>query len=262
MMNDRTHDISSDEMLVAFIDGELHGDERRAVERLLEADPAVAERLAFLTRGKPALREAFDKLLDEAPMDRLTAMIPPAPSAKPAAPMFGRRGLLAAAAACLVAGVVGNRIAALQRPTAASADENWRAVVANYMMLYAPETLNNLPKNAQSEDQEIHTVASALDLPLSPQAITIPGAAFKRAQLLRLKGKPLAQIAYLDPVAGPMALCIIASKAGATEPQNEQRYGLNLVYWSTSTHSYLVIGRNPADALKDIAAGLRKTLPT
>lgn len=260
-MEDRIHEISSDEMLVAFLDGELDGEDRRQVEELLKTDSAAAERLAFLAKGLLSVRDAFDPLLDAAPVDRLAAMIPPAPSEQNAAPMFGRRGFLAAAAACLVAGVVGNRIAVLSRPADSSADRNWRAVVANYMMLYAPETLSNLPHTELSQDQEISTVSSAIGLPLSAQAINIPGAAFKRAQLLRLGAKPLAQIAYLDPVAGPMALCVIPSTSGPAEPQSERREGLNLVYWSSDKHAFLVIGHNSADALKDIAARLRRTLP-
>lgn len=260
-MESRIHDISSDEMLVAFLDGELDGDDRHGVEELLRTDPAIAERLAFLTKGKLPVREAFDPLLDAAPVDRLAAMIPPAASADSAPATFSRRGLLAAAAACVAAGVIGNRVALLSRPSASSADQNWRAVVANYMMLYAPETLSHLPHTDLSEEQEIATVSSAIGLPLSAQAIAIPGAAFKRAQLLRLRGKPLAQIAYLDPVAGPMALCVIPSTNGSAEPQSEQREGLNLVFWSSDKHSFLVIGHNSADALKDIAARLRSTLP-
>ena len=85
----------------------------------------------------------------------------------------------------------------------------------------------------------------------------LPGIDFKRAQLLQYDGKPLAQIAYLDPETGPMALCIVASDAGRREPDLESRKGMNVVYWSNATHAFMLIGHAPADRMSGIADAVR-----
>ena len=48
----------SDEALVAYLDGELDGAERRHVEAWLEADPAVRDRLAALAQSADLVRSA------------------------------------------------------------------------------------------------------------------------------------------------------------------------------------------------------------
>jgi anti-sigma factor RsiW len=74
---------------------------------------------------------------------------------------------------------------------------------------------------------------------------------------LQYDGKPLAQIAYLDPETGPMALCIVASDAGLREPDLESRKGMNVVYWSNATHAFMLIGHAPADRMSGIADAVR-----
>ncbi|MGO8506421.1 hypothetical protein AB9F35_33780, partial [Rhizobium leguminosarum] len=73
------------------------------------------------------------------------------------------------------------------------------------------------------------------------------GIDFKRALLLQYDGKELAQIAYLDPETGPMALCIVKSDKGPKAPDIESRKGMNVVYWSNATHAFMLIGRIPVD---------------
>ena len=82
----------------------------------------------------------------------------------------------------------------------------------------------------------------------------------KRALLLQYDGKPLAQIAYLDPETGPMALCIVKSDAGPKAPDLENRKGMNVVYWSNATHAFMLIGHAAADRMTAIGNGVRGRL--
>jgi hypothetical protein len=58
-----------------------------------------------------------------------------------------------------------------------------------------------------------------------------------------------------------LALCVFANSTGAALPQLEQRRGMNVVFWSTASHSFLVIGHAFPDTLERLAGRLRKTLP-
>ena len=63
----------SDETLIAYLDGELDGDERRHVDAWLEADPALRERLAALAQAGDLVRGAYADIVDEPIPERLIA---------------------------------------------------------------------------------------------------------------------------------------------------------------------------------------------
>jgi anti-sigma factor RsiW len=262
MSEHNMHGMSSDEMLVAFIDGELDPTEQKAMEELLEKDAALAARLELLAGAPSPLHGAFDMLLEEAPIARMKERLALSNAAPKAEPLYSRRSLLAASIALVAFGVAADRGADTYLTSQRKNDEEgWRGVVANYMALYSAETLEYLPGTSDAEAAQIASVGKALGLPLERADIDLGNVSFKRAQMLKFKDKPLAQIAYLDPTDGPVALCIMPSKAGKTAPQTEQRRGLNLVFWSSATHQFLVIGRAPAGRLEGLAERLRQTLP-
>jgi len=95
----------SDEQLTAFLDGELPQQEMARIEALANEDEEVAARIEFLANGSMPFREAFAPLLDEAPKDRLEAMLAaipaPAAAAKTERSAITRRGLFGALAASL-----------------------------------------------------------------------------------------------------------------------------------------------------------------
>src|SRR5260370_39182579 len=63
----------SDEMLVAYLDGEIGEAELAEVELCLERDQSVRDRVRELTLSGNLLRDAFDDLLDEPVPERLHA---------------------------------------------------------------------------------------------------------------------------------------------------------------------------------------------
>jgi anti-sigma factor RsiW len=270
MTERHAHDPTIDELLVAFMDGELDEAERTRISELIETDEAVAARFDFLSASELPYRAAFEPMLAEAPATQLNAMLAALPSPlqqKSRATVWSsRRGFLAAAAACLVAGVVIDRtLLGLQGQFGEDADHDdsdWRAVVAQYMELYTPETLSALPDDPATQAAELRATGTRIGLSLTPQAVALSGLSFKRAQLLEYDGKPLAQIAYLDPRHGPVALCIVPSKAGQSAPEMESRNGMNVVYWSTATHAFMLIGHNPIDDLTAMADTARGNLAT
>lgn len=63
----------TDEMLVAYLDGELPSAEQRKLETALDADEELRARLALLEDGGRPWAEAFEGLLEQAPMPKLEA---------------------------------------------------------------------------------------------------------------------------------------------------------------------------------------------
>ncbi|WFS01340.1 anti-sigma factor family protein [Rhizobium tumorigenes] len=260
---DRNHGLS-DELLTAFIDGELGADEAARVEALIGADPSVAERFDQLSRADLPYIAAFEPLLNAAPGDRLEAMlasIPPVKASHRFSTGLGRRGFLAAAA-CVIAGIAIDRavIGVDRRLRQPGEGAEWRAVVADYVALYSPDTLSAPAGDRAEQLAELDRVGSKIGLSLSPEAIALPGADFRRALVLQYDGEPLAQIAYLDPEDGPMALCIVKSAAAAAGPETERRHGMNVVYWSGRGHAFMLIGHAAPDRMKIAAEQVRARL--
>ncbi|NKL33465.1 anti-sigma factor [Rhizobium leguminosarum bv. viciae] len=260
------HTIPSDEDLTAFIDGELTPEEAARIEAIVKEDESVAERLEFLARASLPFKQAFAPLLAEAPRQKLEAMLaamPALPARSGPAPAFAnRRRFLGALAASLIAGIAIDRaVIGIGRGLSAK-DENseWRAVVADYISLYTAETLAGPVPGREDQAAQLAGLDEKLGLSLSPEAVSLPGIDFKRALLLQYDGKALAQIAYLDPETGPMALCIVRSDKGPKAPDLESRKGMNVVYWSNATHAFMLIGRIPADRVQELAENARSRL--
>lgn len=85
-MNNEIEFNSDDELLSAYLDGELPAEREAELERRLEADPALALKLERLSEANAALRDAYAPVADE-PMpqgvlDAIGALAPEAPEAR------------------------------------------------------------------------------------------------------------------------------------------------------------------------------------
>lgn len=257
----------TDEILVAYLDGALEAGERVELETAIAADADVAVRLEALKQSSLPYAESFEPLLAQAPQERLEAMLAAIPSpqaaTRPTQPV-SRRGLIAAALGCLVAGIALDRafIAAQNLASSHSTDEeaDWRNEVAEYLALYTPETLRNMTIEESKRVAQLQHASNRLGLRLDPFAMNLGSLEMRRTQVLEYDGKPLGQIMYLDPEHGPVALCIIASTAGSKKMRTEQRSGLNLVYWSSDTHAFVMAARNPIEDLHARAEEIRYEL--
>lgn len=251
----------ADEQLVAYLDNELGPQERARVERALQHNARDAERLDLLRRSEIPFRQAFDSVLLEAPHERLHAMLDRLKSPTQAAPGLSRRRFLAVAASCMLAGVVADRLF-LNVSSAPPSPHGWRALVAEYMALYTPATLDNLDPDPVAQNRQLASVGARLGLKLDTERVGLAQPQLKRAQILEYDGVPIAQITYLDPQFGPLALCITANAQGPATQGREQRLGMNVVYWSTAEHAFMLIGRNSLDDLNTLSEQLKARLQT
>lgn len=246
----------SDEQLVSYLDDELAEDYRRQLDAAIADDPLLNLRVQWLNRSSLPYRNAYDELAQQAPLDRLQARLEAIPS--PENLGLSRRWFIGAAAATLVAGgVLADR---LFLGWQAQQTHEWRGLVGDYMALYGPQTLDHLPADEATQRAQIRTVNARIGLSLSPAALKLPGAEFKRAQMLEYDGVPIAQIVYLDARHGPLALCITRSNSGNRPLAHERRHEMNVVYWTEREHAWMLIGHDAPAALEDKAKMLKSRL--
>ena len=99
----------SDELLVAYVDGQLARDQTRAVDKVLEQDEVIARRVDALKEAHEKLESAFEAILAGEISEAMAAVrIPPLPKSKPRSNGLAKVGLATAgvglALAALVAG--------------------------------------------------------------------------------------------------------------------------------------------------------------
>lgn len=289
-----TADHPRDEDLVAYLDGELSLSDRQSIDQALSDSADLRQRLEQLRQGGRPFREAFDTLLDQAPMDRLMAALPePTLSASvistskatPPRPANDWQSIGVAAMLLLTLGIgfavgygtssdrAGEREVALLaeldemeaelEEAEAAADaapvvtaKGWRQAVADYQMLFTTESLTP----DQGGGDALALASERVGLPLDPATRAASGLQFRRAQLLAFKDKPLVQLAYLGDDGVPVAFCIIASNKPEAETQYEVRNGLGIVHWIIGGYGLMVIGDLPEDRLNRIASDLRKSI--
>jgi anti-sigma factor RsiW len=253
---------SGDELLTAYLDGELDADGRRALEARLAAEPPLKSRLDALAVSNRPFKDAFGPLLAAAPLTRLQQMIPPA--AAPVAYGAPRRGWIAAAAAVVLLGG-GIGIGLVMRPAVPHAPTevadqtppNWRQVVAEYMSLTTPATLGTMPDNPNL-GQALATLGTKLQLDVNADKLMLPMQALKDVRLYDFRGKPLIEAAYLSSDAMSMvAFCIILNGQGDQPLAFEQREGQNIVFWTVNGHGYMVAGTESREQLEALARNLQ-----
>lgn len=254
----------SDEAIVAWLDGEMREDERRAFEQQLNNDAALAARVEPLMQSNQPWQQAFAPLLEEAPVDRMQAklnvLLHQPVNVKPQAKGVSRRSLIAASLSFLAVGVLAGRFI---RPgeQKLSGEPEIRDLIAQYMSLYSAETLADINVTPQALQNGLNRMQQDIGLRLQQGEVELPEAELKSVRMLRYDSTSIAQMAYLHASYGPMALCISRSKAEDSPTlKHEVRRGLNLVWWRSKGYEYVLIGRNPQQDLQQSGELLQRQL--
>jgi anti-sigma factor RsiW len=238
--------------LIALIDGEL--DEARAGElrERLTADANLRARYEALCRQGPAIGAAFASLLPQAPVERLTAFIPPeATRRRP--PSLALRQLAAglvigfALAAGLMAFVFSQK----------NADDDWRESVLDYMALYTNETFARIPASREARAMELEAVGERVGEKLSPEGVALPGLDLRTAFILAYEGKPLAEVVQTDRSGAPVLFCVIANGEADAPLAARRKDGFSLASWSRGGKGFLVIAGLPQSEVEAYAKSLQ-----
>jgi anti-sigma factor RsiW len=276
----------SDEALVAYLDGELDGDERQHVEAWLDAEPAARERLAAIAQSAELVRAAYTDIVNEPLPERLiaaargeTATLAPQEAEilvlkRPGyrtAPAQARRWQIGLAAAAALFGVIfggaGTYVGArMFNPSAERTGQQLAVAAANSAWLDNAAAYYKLTVNAGD--------AMLVDVPASndpgealqkisqdlPQQVRLPdlkpwGLSFRGARLVAVEGRPAAQLVYTtdNKAIGPLTLIIGASKQADTAPTLDRRQDVNVLYWHHHGHSYALVGKTDIHWLWGIA---------
>lgn len=238
-MADRTF---TDEELVAYLDGEEEHAPVAAINAALKEDALLRQRLDQLHVDKQAIADGFAALLAQ---DRPTPVLPEVRVTRG----YGMGSLALVASLALAIGL-GSGAYLTRAP-----QPGWLAYVAAYQALYSTETLSHIQVDAAAQQVELDRVAVAIGKMLTPAELDmLPGAEYKRAQVLSFNGKPLIQLTFLTDSGDPLALCIIRSNTGrGAQPAVSQMEGMSAAVWGRDGYEYLLIGGQDDAQIEDYA---------
>jgi len=237
----------SDELLVAYVDGQLARKQTRAVEKVLDQDDVLAARVDALKHAHARLEAAFEAILAGEEMNVSAASAPvedgvfvPWRVAKMALAGIG----IAAALALAVAGygwplsLPGSSQTA---PQAAGLSGHWQIDAARAQALLSRQSLEVALESQANYDLVAFQLAHILETNLKFPNLEAQGFHFVRAQVLRYGDAPLIQILYLAARGGPLAL--YAKKGEGSDTLTPGQYGtIRTVRWSEDGVSYLLAG--------------------
>jgi anti-sigma factor RsiW len=240
----------SDELLVAYLDGELDEAQFAEIGDWLDRDPSLRARLTSLSETTAMIREAFEPVLREPVPERLFAATHETAETnvvefKPKAATGGGRIFgttkrqwlsmaIAASAACFVFGAGVSYVATEgQQPRAGG-------------------PLDNLPVyhiSMSSANATVKPDFTPEDEPKLPSDVILPdlkpwGLVFVGGRRIASEGKPAFQFFYTteNKDLGKVSLFVTSTKEADVDPTYDNRDGVNMLYWRHRGHGYYIVG--------------------
>jgi anti-sigma factor RsiW len=255
----------SDELLVAYVDGQLAHKQSSAIERVLAHDDVIARRVAALKKAHRRLEAAFDAMLAGEEEIAVSHPIPPSPGLLIPWATLVKAGLAAAgivlAIGLFIAGYgwpLGShdRVAS-DGDYVGSVPVDWREEVLRAQTLLGRASLEIGLDSQGNKDFIAFQLGRAIGTAVAPPDLGGQGYRFARAQILRFGDEPLAQLLYLGASGAPLALYV--KKGGADAEPKEKRYGaLDGVAWTQGGVAYLLAGESSKAPLAKLVEAIRK----
>ncbi len=263
----------SDELLVAYVDGQLGSKQSSAIERVLAQDDVIARRVKALKRAHRKLEAAFEAILAGEEAEAVSHPIPPSPGLLIPWDTVIKSGFAVAGivvAAILIFAGYGWPLSTpdFASPRAGpdgtdyvgSLPGDWREEVARAQVLLGRASLEVGLDSQGNRDFIAVQIGRAIGRELAPPDLSAHGLRFTRAQVLSFGGEPLAQLLYLGTSGGPLAL--YAKKGGDSSEPRLKRYGsIGGVAWSQGGVAYLLAGEKDEVSLLKLAEAIRKDGP-
>jgi anti-sigma factor RsiW len=263
----------SDELLVAYVDGQLARKQTRAVEKVLEQDDVIARRVDALKDAHSRLEAAFEAILAGEEADAAARPVPQASGLFIAWDTLAKGGLAAAGIAVAFILVVAGYGWPLVMPEftrhpsgaadpdyVGSIQRTWQEEAVRAQALLSRATLEVGLESQGNRDLVGFQLAQAIGPNLNPPDLAPQGFRFMRAQLLHFGEEPLAQLLYLGTSGAPIAL--YAKKGEGTSTPLFKRYGdIGSVAWSQGGIAYLLAGEGDEASLLRLADAIRKEAP-
>jgi anti-sigma factor RsiW len=255
----------SDELLVAYVDGQLERKQSRAVEKVLEQDDVIARRVHALKDAHSRLEAAFEAVLAG---EETIVEPPPEPSGPGIFITWRNAAKIGLAGAGLVAALLlaiagygwplvlpnfaGSRSDTAKVEWTGSLPATWQDDVVHAQTLLSRETLSVSPEGQANQDLIGFQLAQAIGPALKLPDLKSEGFRFMRGQLLHAGDEPVAQVLYLGASGAPLAL--YAKKGEGAADRVFKSYGaIGSVSWSEDGIVYLLAGELNGPRLTQLA---------
>ena len=260
----------SDELLVAYVDGQLAHRQALAVDKVLEHDDVIAKRVAALKDAHTRLEAAFEAILAGEEAEAIAQPVPQMPGVFIPWSSLVQGGIATAgigAALLLLAFGFGwplsmpefarqSSIAADMEPVGSIA-RSWQEEAARAQALIGRDTIEVGLDSQSNPDLVSFQLARLVGPNLVLPDLSAQGFRFARAQLLSSDDAPLAQLLYLGASGAPLAL--YARRGEGDAAPLFKRYGeIGSVAWSQDGMTYLLAGRATELSLLQLADAIRK----
>jgi anti-sigma factor RsiW len=249
--------MTDDEKLIALTDNELDDGARKNLLARLATDDALRARAEALREARARLVASLDSLLEQAPLARLRASLPPPEAGAGIAlgrPSFAWRQLAAGIAiGLIVAGLAawfGFGFGLREER------EDWRAAVVEYMQLYTRDTFALANPDSAIAAKQLQAVSPKIGLDFTPENVAVPGLRYRTAFNLAYRGAALAEIAYTDAEGEPVLFCVTVNGESATSARTVERGKLSYATWSRDGRGLMVVGRMSEGQIADLARPL------
>jgi len=257
----------SDELLVAYVDGQLARKQIRAVEQVLDQDDVLAARVDALKHAHARLEAAFEAILagEEMDVSAVSASQDEGFFISWRAAKLALAGVGIAAALGLASAGYGwplslPGLGSAPQPTPpvpqAAAADNWQDEAVRAHALLSRQTLEVGIESQANYDLVAFQLSRILGADPKLPNLEAQGFRFVRAQALRFGNQPLAQILYLGEQGGPLAL--YAMKGDGPDVLSQGRIGeIATVVWAEDGLSYLLAGEVDDTLLMRIATRIK-----
>jgi anti-sigma factor RsiW len=261
----------SDELLVAYVDGQLAREQTRAVEKVLAQDDVIARRVAALQEAHGRLEAAFEAILASEvnetsiePMRAVAALRASEPHrATPAKAAWVTAGVVVVIVTAAVAYVwpltlpdLGGWRDILTPRQAEAPTPSWHVDAARAQGLLSRASLEVGLESQGNRDFIAFQLAEAIGPEVRLPNLEPQGYRFVRAQLLRNGDQPLVQLLYLPAKHDPLSLFATEGHRDS-EPVFKQEGDVGTVFWCEDGIAYLLAGREDEALLYRIAEKIR-----
>lgn len=271
----------SDELLVAYVDGQLAHDQSKAIEQVLEKDEVAARRVEAMRVANTRLEAAFEAMLANElsaligrPGDEVSPQTANAAAGKASIfKQFGLVALVGGAISLVLAGAIGGYAlrgtpdanalvpqANVPIVTGALSRREWQDDIIIAHALYGRDTLIVALESQKNLDLVGFQLSNAIGTDIFIPDLGDAGLTFKRAQILNRGDASVAQIAYLPATGDPVALYARFDKGTDTDISGRQIDGVSAGQWRQRNVTYLLVGRMPLPQIDLLSIKVRQQI--
>jgi anti-sigma factor RsiW len=265
----------SDEMLSAWVDGELDAAAREQVQAWLQHHPQDAARVRDWAADRVALAAMFGPVLDEPAPEALLATALGTPASTPAMGRSPRWAMAAAAAGLLVAGALlgGGGVwqwqqrlqvaqeSRLRAQLAAGTAQGWvqRAAFAHSVYVGEPRHAVEVKAN---EEHLSRWLTRRIDIPVKLFDLREQGFELVGGRLLPDGPGKSAQLLYQDAQQRRVTVYLRKPEQGTDAAfRYEQQGKLGMFYWVEEGAGYALVGELPKSTLLNLAQAIYSQHP-